>query len=102
MMFAIGPKEKWEHDVSKMCRAALVVLVTDMQWRMALYDQYFNTEKMVSMIDMAKKYGRWDNAAARYAKFMADPDKAVKQWERRSKAAKKAARHAKRRSSNAR
>jgi hypothetical protein len=102
MMFPIGPKEKWEHDVSKMCRAALVVLVTDMQWRLALYDQYFNTEKMVSMIALAKKYGRWDNAEARHAKFMADPDKAIKQTMRRRKAAKRASRQSKRRASNAR
>lgn len=106
-MIGIGPKEKWEHNLSKLSRAALVILVTDLQWRLRLYSSSFDSssfdnEKMISLIDQAKKYGRWDNAEARYAKFLADPDKAIKQQMRRSRAAKRARRQAKRRTANGR
>lgn len=96
-MIGIGPMDKWEHDLEKMSRAALVALVTDLHFRLHLYHPIFDRDAMTKLTDEAKQHGRWLNSHARYQKFKADPDKAIAQSIRRSKAAKKAARRNKRR-----
>jgi hypothetical protein len=97
MFLPIGPKEKWEADLQKMSRAALVEVVVEMQWRLALHYGGFGQECMAEILERCKKYGRWANQAARHQRFIDNPDKVIDQEIRRLQARKKAARRNKRR-----
>ena len=97
-MFAIiGPKEKWEADLQKMSRAALVEVVVEMQWRLDLRYGDFGQEPMTELLERCKRYGRWKNEAARHQRFIDNPDKVIDQQIRRLQARKRAARLNKRR-----
>ena len=90
-----GPKDKWEYDLEKMSRAALVATGGELQWRLAIYRESFDRDTMSEILDRCKLWGRWDNLSARHARFMADPAKATEQFIRRQKSAKAAARRRK-------
>lgn len=94
-MIGIGPKDKWEYDLRKMSRAALVAVVDELHWRVAIYGGEFGRDTMSTILSQCKLYGRWDNQAAKHARFMADPAKATDQFIRRQKSAKAAARRRK-------
>ena len=94
-MIGIGPKDKWQYDLEKMSRAALVATVGELQWRLSFYCGRFDRDTMTTILDQCKKYGRWDNDAARHRRFMADPAKATEEFIRRQKSAKAAARRRK-------
>lgn len=85
-MMVFGPKDKWQHDIERMSRAALVNMVDEL-----LFARTPDREVMEKLIARCKKYGRWDNQAASYQRFQADPLKAVAESIRRKNAAKKAA-----------
>ena len=97
MIFPIGPKDKWESDLQRLSRAALVEVVVEMQWRLQLCSGSFDREQMTELLDRGKKYGRWANDHALHQRFMADPEAAIDRSIRRLKAAKAAARRKKRR-----
>ena len=90
-MIGIGPKEKWQSDLQKLNRAALVEAVTELQ-----FIRHIDGEEMVDLLARAKKYGKWANEMARYQRICADPERAIDQQIRRLKAKKAAARRKKR------
>lgn len=89
-MIVFGPKDKWQHDIERMIRAALVNMIDELLWARTP-----DREFMENLIARSKKYGRWDNRDASYQRFKADPLKAVAEDIRRRNAAKKAAKRRK-------
>ncbi len=90
--FGIGPQEKWQNDLSKLSKDALICVVKEL----AFIGRY-NSERLVEMIASNKTIGRSISASRRYHAFVADPDKAIEQSLRRQLSAKVAARRKKRR-----
>lgn len=92
-MIGIGPKDKWQYDLEKLSRAALVEAVIEMQHFLSIYSHgSYDREGMVEILARCKQYGKWANQAARHQRFISDPEGEIDRSIRRLKAAKKAAR----------
>ena len=96
-MIGIGPKDKWQHDLHKLSRAALVEAVIEMQALLSSYSYgNYDREDITELLYRCKQYGKWANQAARHQRFISDPEAEIDRSIRRLKAAKKAVRTKKR------
>jgi hypothetical protein len=99
-MIGIGPVEKWEHDLRKLDRAALVHVAQELHFHLRIYRRahFYEPDFDIDMlIHRARIYGRHDNVLARTERYQADPEKYLDQMARRTKSAKAAARRRKKR-----
>ena len=89
-MIGIGPIDKWQHDLEKLSRHALIELALELT--------FFRNDRdaLADMVARNKRFGRFRSGHERYVRFIADPEKAIATAIRRSKAAKKAAKRKKR------
>ena len=92
----IGPKDKWQMELSQTSKSGLVELVQ----RFAIVLGW-DRDEMLRWVASAKSLGRSIDSLAAYARFSADPDKEMAAIVRRRKAAKKAARRRKREAKSA-
>lgn len=90
MILVFGPKDKWQHDIERMSRAALVNMIDELLWA-----RRPDREFMEKLIARSRTFGQFDNLVARRERFTANPLKAVQESIRRKNAAKTAARRRK-------
>ena len=92
--FEEGPRERWQAEMEKLDREALLVLTRSLLSTL----RYLGLGSHIGLDDIraAKKQGRFVALSKRSDRFLADPQKFVAESVRRSKAAKRAARRRKR------
>ena len=76
------PENRWEYELRKLSKAALLHLVDNMLFIHRLLD-WFDEAKMLERIRHAKKLGRSDNACSSYDRWKADPEAAYRAQRRR-------------------
>ena len=95
MIAIVGPQEKWEHDLRKLNRYALIDIIEYLRLYLSMCDLPCGADYMSVRIEHARTVGRLEAAQNRYELFTANPDKDMRESARRSKSAKAAARHRK-------
>lgn len=94
-MIGEGPMDKWECDLEKMSRDALVLMVRSQRRMLIFLGIKMDTEEMAESIRLCKKYGRLVSLTRRTRAWIDNPDREMVKAIRRQKSAKAAARRRK-------
>jgi len=91
-MLGEGPKTQWEHEMERLPKQGLIFMV----WVLLRTGGYHQDHaEILSFVREAKQVGRSRNQTIRIQRLLADPRGYSRECERRSKAAKRAARRRK-------
>ena len=94
-MFGEGPKTRWEYDLERLGRNALIYIVRCLIFTHCLLNDRVDHKDLLMLMTEAKKHGRLADSVARIRRYNADPDREVEAYYRRQKSAKAAARRRK-------
>jgi hypothetical protein len=91
----LGPKERWHAELERVNKPGLLAAIESLMLHLDVITGGMDRDSLLKLVRQSKQYGKWDVVDKRNARFMADPQKAIDESFRRSRAAKKAARRRK-------